>query len=190
MCKFLLEHFPEARVICYEPAPQLLDEARENLKEFSNVEFFQHVCDVEIESVDLLFCLEVFEHLPLKETQDVIHEIENLLKHDGMLIVGVPVEIGIPALYKGIFRMIRRYGAFDANLKNVLSSVIGYPPKNRPSGDIAPGFRFHFEHTGFDFRTLKRTLGEYFTLVSITTSPFPKLGAWLMPEIYFTTQKK
>ena len=141
------------------------------------------------ESVDLVFSLEVFEHLPHKETSSALQNIHALLKSNGQLIIGVPVEIGIPALYKGSFRMVRRYGAFDANVKNVFLSLIGNPPENRPAREITPGFNYHFEHVGFDHRRLIETLKDYFMKVSVTSSPFPLIGAWLMPEVYFTIEK-
>lgn len=67
--------------------------------------------------LNLVFCLEVFEHLPSEETTDALRQIYDLLRPDGKLIIGVPVEVGVPALYKVIFRMSRKYGGFDANIK-------------------------------------------------------------------------
>jgi len=189
LCKLLSEHYPNAHIICYEPTTGLLNEAKENLKEISNISFIQDVGGLKNESVDLLFSLEVFEHLPPKETESALQAIYSLLKSKGQLIIGVPIEIGIPALYKGAFRMARRYGAFDANFRNIFMSLIGNPPKNRPTGEITPGLNYHFEHVGFDHRRLIGTLEDYFMKLSITSSPFSLVGAWLMPEIYFTVEK-
>ena len=137
-----------------------------------------------------MFCLEVFEHLPPSETTDTLQTIYKLLKPKGIIVIGVPVEIGMPALYKGIFRMIRRYGAFDANLKNIFLSFCGYPPRNRPISSIAQGVRFYYPHTGFDFRNLKKIIQNYFQLQKVSTSPFKMLGTCLMPEVYFIANKK
>jgi SAM-dependent methyltransferase len=189
LCKFLPEYYPDARIICYEPTQGFLNEARENLKTFPNIDFFQDIEDVEFDSVDIVFCLEVFEHLPLKETHNALITISNILKPNGKFVIGVPVEVGIPALYKGIFRMFRRYGAFDANIKNILLSFLYFPPKNRPSSEITPGFCFYFEHTGFDFRKLKKSLYNYFVKIRVSASPFPILGSWLTPEVYFIVEK-
>ena len=189
LCKLLSKRYPNAHIICYEPTVYLLNEAKENLKNILNISYLQNVDDLKNNSVDLVFSLEIFEHLAGQETNIALQNIYALLKANGQLIIGVPVEIGIPALYKGAFRMVRRYGAFDANFKNVFMSLIGNPPANRPAKEITPGFNYHFEHVGFDHRRLIETLKHYFVNLSIVTSPFPSIGAWLMPEIYFTVEK-
>jgi SAM-dependent methyltransferase len=189
LCKLLSKHYPNAHIICYEPTAGLLNEARENLKTISNISFIQDTGSLKNESVDLVFSLEVFEHLPLNETKSALQDIYAVLKSKGQAIIGVPVEIGIPALYKGAFRMARRYGAFDANFRNTFISLMGKPPKNRPTSEITPGFNYHFEHVGFDHRRLFGTLKDYFNKLSITSSPFSLVGAWLMPEVYFTAEK-
>ena len=118
-----------------------------------------------------------------------LQTISDLLKPDGAIIIGIPVEVGVPALYKGIFRMPRRYGAFDANLKNVALSFLCQPPRNRPISEIAPGLRYHYEHMGFDFRRFKEILSDYFKLKKVSASPFSALGTWLNPEVYFVAEK-
>ena len=189
LCKLLSKQFPNTHIICYEPTLNLLNEAKSNLKELPNISFFHNIDNLKKESIDLIFSLEVFEHLPVKERNSALQTISSLMTQEGNLVIGVPVEIGIPALYKGVFRMMRRYGAFDANIKNVLMSFIGIPPTNRPIGEIAPGFNYHFEHLGFDWRRFSETLKEYFTQPKITFSPFSFCGRWLMPEIYFKVKK-
>lgn len=184
-CKLLADCYPRAKLICYEPTPYLLLEARKNLNAVPNVEFCQDILSYANEMVDLVLCLEVFEHLPYEETADTLSRIATLIKPEGLVVIGVPVEVGIPAIYKGIFRMLRRYGAFDANVKNVTLASLGYPPGSRPISEITPGFRFHYEHMGFDFRSFKKTLGNYFRINEVSASPCTALGIWLMPEIYF-----
>ncbi|HBL48202.1 class I SAM-dependent methyltransferase [Gimesia sp.] len=189
LCKQLAEHLPEAKFICYEPSPVFLEEAKENLKAVPNTEFYQDIRQIPQETVDLLFCLEVFEHLPEKETHEALQTISKLLKPGGEVVIGVPVEVGIPALYKGIFRMTRRFGAYDASPKNVFLSVIGSPPQDRPRGEIEAGFGYHFPHTGFDYREFSKTLVGYFDLKKVSTSPFHAPGTLLMPEVYFSLEK-
>ena len=189
LCKLLATQYQSSKLVCYEPAPQLLVEAKKNLNDLSNVEFCQDIGTVESESLDAVFCLEVFEHLPPQETAEALQAIYDLVKPEGIIVIGVPVEIGIPALYKGIFRMCRRYGEFDATLKNVVISVVGHPPQKRPTSEIAPGLRFHHEHMGFDFRHLKSIIRSFFTSLKISYSPFAVLGRSFMPEVYFVAMK-
>jgi len=135
-----------------------------------------------------VFCLEVFEHLPRRETVHAIREIDRLLGREGTLVVGVPNELFIPALVKGLFRMTRRYGSFDARPGNVLRAVLGRPPKRRPVREITPGLPYHFHHTGFDHRKLRIKLSETFEIARQFASPVG--GELLGTEIYFILRKR
>jgi SAM-dependent methyltransferase len=183
LLRLLSEKYPEARLVCYEPAPSLLDEARQRLADDPRVEFRQEVDSLADGSFDLLSCLEVFEHLPPEETSAALSAIGRLLQPGGVVVIGVPVEVGLPALYKGMFRWARRRGSYDTHGKNVLSSTIGRPPRDRPIVEIAPGIRFHSFHMGFDHRTFRRMVEERFTIVDVSASPFRFVGTWLMPEV-------
>lgn len=190
LCKVLVKHYPQAGIICYEPAADLLAEAKENLRGLPGISFYRSISGLGNGSCDAVFALEVFEHLPPPETQAALQTIYTLLRPKGRLVVGVPVEVGIPAIYKGLFRMARRYGAFDADIRNVLLSFAGNPPRNRPQGEIAPGFNYYFEHVGFDYRGFGRALESCFKRLGITASPFSILGPRLMPEVCFTVEKE
>ena len=189
LCKLIVLQFPKAKIICYEPTPSLMAEAKENLADLPQIHFCTDLAKIADASVDLIFCLEVFEHLPEKETKDALGQFNRLLSSNGYAVIGVPIEIGIPALYKGIFRMSRRFGAFDASIKNVLLAALCAPPKKRPVSEIAPGFAFHYEHMGFDYRKLQALLYAQFRLQKVTTSPFSIFGLWLNPEANFLVQK-
>lgn len=189
LCKLLAEYYQDARIICYEPAESLFSEAVDNLSDITGIEFCRDIGSVTPGTSDVVFCLEVFEHLPPEETDDAMQRIGDLLKSSGIVIIGVPVEVGIPALYKGVFRMVRRYGAFDANIRNIALALFGRPPADRPILRIAPGFSFYHEHMGFHFRQFKKALGRCFRIRRVSASPFGFLGAWLMPEVYFVAEK-
>lgn len=173
----------------YEPTPFLMAEARENLSGLDGVAFVDSLGSVESAVFDYVFCLEVFEHLPDKETISAIMEIRRLLKPDGAAVIGVPHELFVPALVKGIFRMSRRYGDFDASPSNIIAAVLGHPPRPRPTSEISSGFGFHFHHLGFDFRILEQKLRKHFEVSQKWFSPFPHLGALLNSEVYFLLRK-
>jgi SAM-dependent methyltransferase len=189
LCKLIALQFPKAKIVCYEPTPYLMAEAKENLAEFSQIHFVTDVTQMIDSSVSIIFCLEVFEHLPEVETEVALGQFERLLTSDGNVVIGVPIEIGIPALYKGIFRMLRRFGNFDASFKNVLLAALYSPPADRPVTEIAPGFAFHAEHMGFDYRKLQAALQKRFSVQSVKTSPFSFFGTFLNPEANFLLQK-
>jgi SAM-dependent methyltransferase len=188
LTRIIAGRFPRAKVFCYEPSPDLLEEARQNLSGFENVVFVSSLEKVEGMRFRYVFCLEVFEHLPRRETARAIREINRLLVRGGTAVVGVPNELFLPALIKGLFRMTRRYGAFDARPGNVLKAVVGRPPKRRPVREITPGLPYHFHHTGFDHRRLRLKLSGTFEVERQFASPVG--GELLGTEIYLVLKKR
>jgi SAM-dependent methyltransferase len=173
----------------FEPIPSMMAEARGKLAALSSVVFVDSLDPVESGIFDYVFCLEVFEHLPEMETVEAIVEIHRLLKPGGVAVIGVPHELFLPALLKGLFRMSRRYGAFDASPRNILAAFRGRPPLQRPVAEISAGFSYHFYHLGFDYRMLERMLQKRLQLVERWFSPFPILGTALNSEVYFLLRK-
>lgn len=115
--------------------------------------------------------------------------MKSMLGPGAAIIIGVPVEIGIPALYKGFFRMARRYSArtgsryerADTRWRNVWNSFLGNPPEREPPNqeDCISS------HMGFDYRALKTLLVRHFERCEISASPFSALGPRINPEVYF-----
>ena len=175
--------------VIYEPTPSLMAQAREKLAGLDGVVFTDTLDALTSMSFDYVFCLEVFEHLPQQETVETITQIDRLLKPGGHVVIGVPHELFLPALAKGLFRATRRYGDYDASPRNVLLAVLGRPPHQRPVGEIAPGLPYHFYHLGFDYRVLARFLKRRLQLRRKWFSPFPALGAILNSEVYFMFTK-
>lgn len=181
----LAARFPEARIYCFEPCSWMLEEAERNLADTKGVTLVPSVDGLPRGACDLLFCNEVFEHFRPRETDAAIGQIKDLLAPDGVAVIGVPIEIHLPALLKGLFRMTRRFGDFDASCSNVLRATLGAPPRERPLHDMGPGLPFHIRHMGFDHRALRKRLERDFTIVRTRTSPLPPLGTFLNNEIYY-----
>jgi trans-aconitate methyltransferase len=189
LCKLLRVSYPHSTIHCYEPLPTFMKEAKENLSDTGGIEFLSQLDALEAGGVDLTFCLHVLEHLPMKDLTAAIGGIARILSQDGYLVVGVPIETGIPALYKGMFRMSRRYGAFDATLKNILACAIGRPPLERPEKEIGDGMSYHAYHVGFDHRRFQSTLSANFNVEAVSAAPIPILGEYINPEVYFLARK-
>jgi PPOX class probable F420-dependent enzyme len=188
LTRIVAGRFPRARVFCYEPAPDLLEEARQNLSGIENVVLVPSLEQLEGMRFRYVFCLEVFEHLPRRESVRAIRALNRLLARGGTAVVGVPNELFLPALIKGLFRMTRRYGAFDARPGNVLRAAVGRPPAKRPVREITAGLPYHFHHTGFDHRELRRTLSETFEVERQFASPVG--GELLGTEVYLILKKR
>lgn len=184
------ERFPQATVFCYEPAASLRKEASEKLKDVKNVILVSSLDNLSGIIFDYIFCLEVFEHLPARQTMEALQRFDNLLGKRGVGVIGVPNEIFIPALFKGLFRIFRRYGEFDACIGNIARATLGIPPKSRPVAEISQGLPYHFQHLGFDYREFKSLLMNFFSISEIYASPFRSLGVLLNSEIYFILKKE
>jgi len=177
-----------SKFVCYEPADSMLEQAKQKLSGKERISLTNILTSIPPNSIDLIYSLEVFEHLPEKETNEALKSIHNILKPAGSLIIGVPNELYFAALYKGLFRIFRRRGEFDATPTNVFNCVIGKPPATRPVSEISPGQNYHFHHLGFDHRKLKSKFSN-FTLQKCIFSPFSILGTWCSPEVYYVLQK-
>ena len=183
------EQWPDAELVCFEPAPQLAAEARALLAGVEQAEVLQSTAEIPDGTADLVLCTEVFEHLPQAQTEAALAEIDRILMPGGRVVIGVPVEIGPPALFKGLFRMVRRPGAFDAHPGHVLAAALGRPPRARPEEEIAPGLPYFPHHMGFDYRALYGALAARFGLEAVAGSPFPRLPLAFASEVYFTAVK-
>lgn len=173
----------------FEPTPALMKEAKSHLAHLDAVSFCDTPKDIPGDHFDYIFCLEVFEHLPPEQTEQALAHIHRLLKPTGFAVIGVPHELFLPALFKGVFRMSRRYGAFDARLGNILPAFLGKPPAERPTTEIAPGQAYHSHHLGFDYRQLELRFKPYFRRERRWFSPFPLLGPGLNSEVYYLLEK-
>ena len=188
LSRLLARRFPNAHVFCYEPMPDIFEEARRHLAGPGNITLVSDRKELRGIKFDLVYCLEVFEHLPLRQTAKTVRVVDRLLEEGGIFVVGVPNEVFLPALVKGIFRMTRRYGAHDARFGNILRAAVGRPPAERPVRRISRGLPYHFHHLGFDHRKLRTLLRETFDPVREFGSPVD--SELLGTEIYQVMKKR
>ena len=183
------QRWPNARITCFEPAPHLAAEAEARLRDLPNIGVtrFEHGIPGE---ADVVFCTEVFEHLPETETLAALDRIEALLKPGGLLVVGVPVEVGPVAGLKGLFRMLRRPDDFDTRPGHIWKAMLGGAFDYRPMAEISQGRRYHPHHLGFDHRRLRRQLAARFTPVGTRGSPLRLAPVILNSEAYMTLRKE
>jgi SAM-dependent methyltransferase len=190
LSRLISARWPRARIVCFEPAAHMAAEARGQLAGWTNIELVSESAALDGRQFDYCFCLEVLEHLPEPLVEQTLTRLESLLASGGTCVIGVPNEIHLSAVVNGLFRMYRRPGQFDAQPGNILRAAIGRPPVERPLREIAPGLPYHFFHTGFDYRRLRRALSACFHLVRIYGSPFPWAPLTLNSEVYFVVRRK
>lgn len=162
--------WPDAEIVIFEPYAELAAAARGRLSNRPQVRVVERERDIPV-GADVVFCTEVFEHLPDAETERVLWEVDRILNPGGLVVIGVPVEVGPLALFKGLFRRTRRAAAYDADLGRIWSATLGRAPTDRPMEALGPGRRYHSFHMGFDHRRLRRRLEERFGQVKVVGSP-------------------
>lgn len=180
--------WPEAAIVIFEPYTELAQAARARLSDIPQAFVVEHEADLPT-GAEIVFCTEVFEHLPEAETDRALWEINRLLKPGGLLVIGVPVEIGPIALLKGLFRHARRPRAYDGDLPRIVCAALGSAPSDRPNERLGPDRRYHSFHLGFDHRSLKTRLEAFFGAAQLTGSPVAFAPGWLNAEVYMRFTK-
>ena len=190
LCRLAAEVWPQARLTCFEPWDRFAAEARANLADLASARVVEAEADLLPGSADLVFCTEVFEHLPEAATEQALDQIDRILVPGGRLVMGAPVELWGPALAKGLFRIARRPHEFDGNWRHVLSAAAGKAPAPRPEVGIGEGRAYHPHHAGFDHRPLVARIAARFEIERLAGSPFPILPLGLNNEVYVTARKR
>lgn len=185
LARRLAARFPAARVIAFEPAAEFAAAARAGGGRVEVVETEAELPD----AADLVVCCEVFEHLPEREEAIALDQIGELVGRGGRLLVGVPIEVGPPALAKGLFRMARRAGQEDARWPGVWRAATGRGQPHRAVSEIA-GRAYHPSHLGFDHRALRRRLSLRFDILATRSSPAALVPTWVNAELYWWARRK
>ena len=181
---------PGLEVICFEPTPEIHAEAVVRLAGLERVRLSADEAALPEGWADVVLCLEVFEHLPAVETEAALERMARVLAPGGRLICGVPVEVGPPALAKGLFRRVRRADDYDGDLSRIARAALGRPPADRPVKDLAPGRAYHVHHLGFDHRRLVERLARRFRIERRRGSPFGSPLSLVNAELYIVAVKE
>ena len=184
-CKYILNALPDSTPVLYEPTPSLRKEALSNLEKYKQIKIIANIKDSPYRVYDVIYCMEVFEHMVEEQYRVLFEQFLTVMGKNSLLIISIPVEVYLPALAKGIFRMFRRYGSFDANIKNVLKCFFGKPPVTRPRGEIENGLPYYYDHLGFDYRVFESELKKYFVVDGSYGGPVTFLPAYLNFEKYY-----
>lgn len=187
LLKLARERWPVARLVGYDPLPNMAAQARQLLVGTS-INIVEQLNEVTPETFSVVTCLETCEHLVPEELERVLTDIERLLDSQGLAIFSVPVELGPVSLVKNIYRALRRKKYENLTLANVLSATFGRAPTQFVN--MALGHPYIFSHIGFDHRKFQRQLENHFMVVRIVATPWPGLGAWLNPTVNFVVQLK
>ncbi len=128
------------------------------------------------QSVTILTCLEVCEHLTDSETQEFIDFALYALAPNGKLLVTVPIMTGPAVLFKELSRSILFRRRSDMTASELFKAAFLAIPARR-ADDVKTS------HRGFDWRATQRTLLESFRCVDIEFSPLPLKGPYWQSQI-------
>lgn len=120
----------------------------------------------ETASFDVVFCLEAYHYIPFVDRVKGIEEMHRVLRPGGRLVMGVPIEVGLPGLVKFLMR-VATHGCWpnasahmDKLWRRVFYKVVDIDEPNRR-------INFHF-----DCWRLNRQTAEFFGGTRVRTVPF------------------
>jgi hypothetical protein len=134
------------------------------------------------ESVTILTCLEVCEHLTDSETQEFIGFALHALAPNGQLLVTVPIMTGPAVLLKELSRSILFRRRSDMTASELFKAAFLAIPARR-ADDVKTS------HRGFDWRATQKTLLGSFRCVSVEFSPLPFKSPYWQSQALMLFQK-
>lgn len=165
----------------YEPFDDIRAELIDTIKNNTGCVAYAYssIGQIKLIRPDYILCLEVLEHLNSSARKNLYTLFKDLCLDTTTIFVSVPIEIGPPALVKGVNRMLKRDLKFNTlNISNILRGFIGY--------DIDRGNESYIhEHTGFNYKNLEKELRANFIVTEKIYSPFPFLGPKFNSQVFY-----
>ncbi|HEY5220188.1 MAG TPA: class I SAM-dependent methyltransferase [Gemmatimonadaceae bacterium] len=145
----------------------------------------------------VVLCTEVLEHCPSDAVDVALARMKRLVAPDGRVIISVPVEIGLPLAVKQAARAVaarrvssdylhrERYSARDF-LRMLVARDRATVERPVYETQFASGIpnRYH-GHKGFNWRAMRRRVGEEFRVVETRFSPISWLGPQCASQAWF-----
>ena len=172
----------------FEPAGNMFEQAKKNLTG-TNVELFREYQEFQNKRFDKISCLETGEHLSDQDLGILFGQIKNILAESGQVVFSVPLEIGLPALVKNIYRLPKKQHHDNLTAGNFFRSVFGLRI-NRRISQIDNNIDYIFSHMGFDFRDFEKILYQNFKIEKRVFKPLPFLGWVFNNTIYYSCIKR
>jgi SAM-dependent methyltransferase len=150
----------------------------------------------------VVLCTEVLEHCPTDAVDTALARMQRLVAPDGRVVISVPVETGLPLVVKQLARAVAarrvssdyrhrehyRAGEFWRMLAPGDRTVVERPVYETRFASGAAN-RYH-GHKGFNWRAMRRRIGETFNVVETRFSPVSWLGPQLASQAWFVCEPK
>ncbi len=141
---------------------------------------------------DLAVCTETLEHVA--HIDQTLEDIRSLCRHDAVILLSVPIEVGWSLLLKQIGRGLAhaknpQYEYERYTFRELMQAALFWNVSNFDSSHRRPNVDYR-GHKGFDFRTLERRIRQVFSIERTTFSPFPLSRHWLNSTVYWICRVK
>lgn len=176
----LLDAVPADRLVGFDPMllGQMPDALRAKVATFDDR---RALLDAYAGRFSVISCIEVCEHIGEAATTTLLDDIRALAAPDARVVIGVPIETGLPGLVKNLYRALTD-DAQGASVAIALKSLVGAPILRPSDADgLIPS------HIGFDAWAFAKSLAEHgFKVERLDFLPLPLLRGLLNNEVYFT----
>jgi SAM-dependent methyltransferase len=175
------------RLIGFEKYPNIYI----NNNSYDDIVFFYNEIDLSTYLLDKgkfdsITCFEVLEHCSQKTQLEILQTLDSYLKPHGKIIISVPIEIGITAFLKNIFRFRlspkKRFGGYT--FKNIIKSTLYLPIEDYRSREE------YLTHMGFDYRDLIKIINKYFIIDKKIYTPLHNVNHVLNSQVFLILTKK
>ena len=190
LCVELSKNFPRSKIYCFEPLLSMRMEARHKTRNCENIKLISKVQDLPKECIDVVYCIDIFEHYVNTERYLALELIKTMLKPKGLIMASVPVEIYFQAWRKGLARRKIRPDDWDTDWLRIIAAGMGILPRYRPISRVGRSFPCHLHDFGFDHRKFIKQVGADFELVNKFYFPSGKGGPLFNSKLFLTLQKK
>ncbi len=182
------EVIPAENLWGYEPDPDMYCEAA-RVTRGTGITIVRRIATLHSAAFSKIACLETGEHLVDKELEALLVNIERLLAQRGRMLISVPIEIGVPALLKNTFRILKGHVPDNLTFLNFWRMVFGVSilrstPEHREHG------QYIYSHMGFNHRQFEETLARAFHIEKKFFSPIDFLGSALNNTILYLCMGK
>ncbi len=183
----LAQHHPQANYSLFEPTRTLRAQAEKQMQAIGlSLDIHADVKSIADRSMDVIVCQEVMEHLPDTLRTEALDQFQRLLKDNGRLIISVPIEIGLSALFKNLVRVLIGQTHESSSLMNFTRATFGrcgHIPRVSRNGYID-------SHLGFDYRKLEQELLHHgWKMQRRVFSPLPWAGGLFNSQVFYKLQR-
>jgi len=137
-------------IYAFEPLIERFEELDIAFKKNKKITISRNINDFK-KDLDIVFCLEVLEHLNDKNLKIAFNRMKKILKKSGYIVVSVPIETGFAGLLKNIIRYIISQPHKGFSFIKYFKNIFGYKI-NR----IEENNDFIESHFGFSHKNLEK----------------------------------